>query len=149
MMALMYIQALYLAWFTSQEHFPVLDVAERLVHYGIHMDVTERDVDRLKKDLRRRVEEKARRSAPEWKKVRAAGLARKNAELSGRKTSTYVESGTELALQLDLELAVLGDHRVGADPNPPGDSDSEEEEDIRLTSQRNKRLECLPPDMKF
>ena len=148
-MALMYIQALYLAWFTSQEHFPVLDVAERLVHYGIHMDVTERDVDRLKKDLRRRVEEKARRSAPEWKKVRAAGLARKNAELSGRKTSTYVESGTELALQLDLELAVLGDHRVGADPNPPGDSDSEEEEDIRLTSQRNKRLECLPPDMKF
>ena len=95
MLAVMYIQALYLAWFTSQEHFLVLDVAERLVHYGIHVDITERDVDRLQKDLRRRVEERARRSAPQWKKVRAAGLAWKNAELSGRKISTYVESGTE------------------------------------------------------
>jgi hypothetical protein len=107
----------------------VLNVAERLVHYGIHIDITERDVDRLKKDLRRQVEEKARRSAPQLKKVRAAGIARENAELSGRKISTYVESGTELAQQLDLELAVLGDQRVGADPNPHGDSDAEEEEE--------------------
>ena len=126
----MYFLALYLAWFTNQEHFLVLYVAERLVLYGIHMDITERDVERLKKDLRRRVEEKARRSAPQWKKVRAAGLARKNAQLSGRTRCTYVESGTELALQLDLELAVLGDNRVGAEPNPQGDSDSEDEEDI-------------------
>ena len=62
--------------------------------------------------------------------MRAAGIARENAELSGRKISTYVESGTELAQQLDLELAVLGDQRGGADPNPHGDSDTEEEEDI-------------------
>ena len=54
MLAVMYnIHALYLAWFTGQEHVSVLDVAERLVHYGIHIDITERDVDRLKKDLRR------------------------------------------------------------------------------------------------
>ncbi len=61
LLALMYIQALYLAWFTSEEHFPALDVAERLVYYGIHIDISERDVDRLKKDLRRLVEEKVRR----------------------------------------------------------------------------------------